>query len=1159
MIAVIRSPSVHNAVGMAVRTNKETTSFKLLEEDNLEEKPTPHMKKVVGLVLEKKDLKDEDVTNSFRNLMEYREAPPSPSASSASALEPEGLGSPTTPSSPVPQPVDDERLPNELLDEICEDIGMKEGMELDFVEFLMEQDMPDPHSYMTPEAIMNSSSFSSGSQTSISTVKQVSSGTRVENWGRPLSSPIVMSSTVTSGTSTVVSSGASSPVSKRFHPSTSGESSPTKSTAPPLPQSPQVLPSQVFKMPQTPPTPKRPLSSGNAGRQSPSVVPPSSHCDDSSSRDTVPLSHCPMTPSKTRCYSPKPNLPSCSQQSPLHQKHIPQSPNSLPCNQSGTLHYGQSHQIGSNRASSMQKSATATNYQRLGKPAPPVVNVQNMQHLRMMNPKAAHTNVQGCDSLTVQTNSQYGRSLDSLDQGYFSGDTGSVRSYGSNMSMGSADQLHVKTEDVSSMIPSIQQSNSVQPPRVATVGHVQMPPMPPIPQKSVHFADMPGSEPGSECQNQQGVDYNGGFNSECGFDLDQEFRENSQKSKILPRISASMKSEVAPYTVPGGSPYDFSNRSSCGVNPGSRPGSGGSPAVNMQQFDFSGKGQENNMYYVDNNQNMLRVETGDFNQMGAYQQNQTYAQQMNAYRGMSVTDSMKASSMAQLQQQNEMYRNQMSMQSGNYDNSCSVAGMNQGANRMMGANQVAGTYNQQQAQQGSSNNQQQFQQPPSSCSTPRIHTQANSTVTGPYSTMPSTSGYDHSMYNNGSQTPSRNMHPQMYQGQQQQQPQQQHAGNMGPGNPQPWSNQGTPAPQTPQNLQELSHLKQTPQNPMQQMMPPSTPQNPQCSQSMQPGTSPMVPCTIPNCQSCKTGSPHRPPMLASQQTFIQHLITDRSNAFRSHPLFPLLRDLIIADMNFASPSFPYQLISNLPAEFDKLLQNFLHRNPPTGNYQGNFAVESVIMDALRYAHQCLIEKIRVRQEQDKHTKATSKSLSAIEEFCEKFDRAVRNSIPEQSTSVNHGNPMMLSSGQMGGTQMAAGPMGSLGVGQVVKDPKYMMDPTMTQEGFIPAMGKGIGLPTLASPQFRSIKEAQDALSEAGSAISNNSNHSNKSESKKHPSLPKEAVAIMLEWLRNHKDNPYPNDDEKAMLIKQTGLTINQINYWFTNARRRILPKWAQCK
>ncbi len=33
----------------------------------------------------------------------------------------------------------------------------------------------------------------------------------------------------------------------------------------------------------------------------------------------------------------------------------------------------------------------------------------------------------------------------------------------------------------------------------------------------------------------------------------------------------------------------------------------------------------------------------------------------------------------------------------------------------------------------------------------------------------------------------------------------------------------------------------------------------------------------------------------------------RSSAFRSHPLFPLLRDLVIADMNFHSPTFPFQV------------------------------------------------------------------------------------------------------------------------------------------------------------------------------------------------------------------------------------------------------------
>ena len=54
----------------------------------------------------------------------------------------------------------------------------------------------------------------------------------------------------------------------------------------------------------------------------------------------------------------------------------------------------------------------------------------------------------------------------------------------------------------------------------------------------------------------------------------------------------------------------------------------------------------------------------------------------------------------------------------------------------------------------------------------------------------------------------------------------------------------------------------------------------------------------------------------------------------------------------------------------------------------------------------------------------------------------------------------------------------------------------------------------------------------------------------------QAVALMTDWLRQHQDNPYPNDDEKEALIASTRLTMNQINYWFTNARRRLLPKWT---
>jgi hypothetical protein len=42
------------------------------------------------------------------------------------------------------------------------------------------------------------------------------------------------------------------------------------------------------------------------------------------------------------------------------------------------------------------------------------------------------------------------------------------------------------------------------------------------------------------------------------------------------------------------------------------------------------------------------------------------------------------------------------------------------------------------------------------------------------------------------------------------------------------------------------------------------------------------------------------------------------------------------------------------SEFDKLLMNYQNRNPPNRAYPVNPAVEGVIMDALRYAHQSLI-------------------------------------------------------------------------------------------------------------------------------------------------------------------------------------------------------------
>jgi len=51
------------------------------------------------------------------------------------------------------------------------------------------------------------------------------------------------------------------------------------------------------------------------------------------------------------------------------------------------------------------------------------------------------------------------------------------------------------------------------------------------------------------------------------------------------------------------------------------------------------------------------------------------------------------------------------------------------------------------------------------------------------------------------------------------------------------------------------------------------------------------------------------------------------------------------------------------------------------------------------------------------------------------------------------------------------------------------------------------------------------------------------------------VANVLKlWLKDHLDKPYPTDSEKKMLAEKTNLTVDQINSWFINARRRIVPQ-----
>ncbi|KAJ1569141.1 Homeobox protein pknox1 [Cladochytrium tenue] len=48
------------------------------------------------------------------------------------------------------------------------------------------------------------------------------------------------------------------------------------------------------------------------------------------------------------------------------------------------------------------------------------------------------------------------------------------------------------------------------------------------------------------------------------------------------------------------------------------------------------------------------------------------------------------------------------------------------------------------------------------------------------------------------------------------------------------------------------------------------------------------------------------------------------------------------------------------------------------------------------------------------------------------------------------------------------------------------------------------------------------------------------------------TAVLFQWLMENRHDPYPGDADKKQLAARTELTLNQVNDWFINARRRYL-------
>lgn len=90
----------------------------------------------------------------------------------------------------------------------------------------------------------------------------------------------------------------------------------------------------------------------------------------------------------------------------------------------------------------------------------------------------------------------------------------------------------------------------------------------------------------------------------------------------------------------------------------------------------------------------------------------------------------------------------------------------------------------------------------------------------------------------------------------------------------------------------------------------------------------------------------------------------------------------------------------------------------------------------------------------------------------------------------------------------------------------------------------------SSPSLHSSNLPISNVESPSSVSSTSTLPTSKASKKKRSNLPKQSTSILLNWLHNNLDHPYPNSKEKKELMDRTGLSPQQLSNWFINARRR---------
>ncbi|CAL4069942.1 unnamed protein product [Meganyctiphanes norvegica] len=272
----------------------------------------------------------------------------------------------------------------------------------------------------------------------------------------------------------------------------------------------------------------------------------------------------------------------------------------------------------------------------------------------------------------------------------------------------------------------------------------------------------------------------------------------------------------------------------------------------------------------------------------------------------------------------------------------------------------------------------------------------------------------------------------------------------------------------------------------------------------------------------------KPPIIPSlQQSLIHTVALDESSpAFKSHPLYPLLRDLATADYYFDHADFDVApLMAFLPSSPIDMIKFYRERHPEAKKHNEQFdyqseAIDCVIMDAIHFAHKNLLDRVRNLQLQA--AEEVNAEVAATEEVVENFFKQYMDVI-KTSTPLNIPDTAKRSNHL------------DVSYKNTIKEVKSPDSYFEQSKQFSPILFN------------KSPKSSSHNLSPDVCADRKRSHHS------------KESVMILTRWLKEHCDNPYPNEQEKRGLADMSGLSQQQVAHWFINARRRLLPKLRHSK